>query len=51
MATRNDAGGRPWMPLSQPNAMFVPLPAGTVITVTALAPVLSWPDCTSTSAW
>src|SRR5579862_453539 len=39
----------PCSPLSQPNAMPDPLPCGTVITVTALAPLLSWPDCTSTS--
>ena len=34
-------GASPWSPLSQPNAMLVPLPNGTVITVTAFAPLLS----------
>ena len=41
----------PCRPLSQPNAMLDPLPCGTEMTVTALAPLLSWPDCTSTSTF
>src|SRR5439155_13995415 len=41
----------PCRPLSQPNATLDPLPCGTEMTVTAWAPLLSWPDCTSTSTF
>src|SRR5215831_17270407 len=51
MATRSTAGGSPCRPLSQPNAMLVALPCGTEMIVMALVPLLSWPDCTSTSAF
>ena len=37
------AGGSPIRPLSQPNAMLVPLPNGTEMTVMALAPLLFGP--------
>src|ERR1700733_13568094 len=49
MATRSTAGASPWTPLSQPNPKFEALPLGTAMTETAPGPVLSWPDCTSSS--